>query len=116
MRRLVFMLMFMFMAVPVFMGVTMVAAAGISVGRCPLRGDPHLGFHIAYDLLQPGQQTVGIFGSDPQLLCGEGNGSFHLGQSVDLRFHFGGTVGAAEILQGIALGNQIRPSLTRFYI
>ena len=110
------MVVFVVMVMVVFVVMAMPAAAGIFVGMRRLSGDPHLRFNAAYDLLQLRQQTVGVFGGDPQLLCGEGDSSLHLGQRVDLSFHFCRTVGAAQILQGIAFGNHIRPSLIQFYI
>ena len=110
----VFMLMviivMMVMSVVVMMLVTaaaimmMLMFAGVAVmGVSAVSGvEFHLRLHLLSDLLQFGEQGVGVFGSDPKLHRGVGEYSLlHLRERVECRLHLRCAVGAVQILYPI---------------
>ena len=102
--------MLMFVIVVVMMLVTaaaimmMLMFAGVAVvGVSAVSGvEFHLRLHLLSDLLQFGEQGVGVFGGDPKLHRGVGEYRLlHLWERVECRLHLRCAVGAVQILYPI---------------
>ena len=108
---LVFMVMAMFMVM--FMLVIMIVTAaaimmmlmlaGVAVVVSAVSGvEFHLRLHLLSDLLQFGEQGVGVFSGNPKLHRGVGEYSLlHLRECVECRLHLRCAVGAVQILYPI---------------
>ena len=109
---LVFMVMAMFMVM--FMLVIMIVTAAAIMMMLMLAGvavvgvsavsgvEFHLRLHLLSDLLQFGEQGVGVFSGNPKLHRGVGEYSLlHLRECVECRLHLRCAVGAVQILYPI---------------
>jgi hypothetical protein len=66
--------------------------------------DDNVTFHGSGYVLELRDQNIRVFRSQPQLLGGKGDDSFlNQGVGIELFFHFGGAVGAAQVFHYVYL-------------
>ena len=64
--------------------------------------DHHIGFHLAGNRKNLGQQGIGILCGDLQLLGGKSDAcGYHLVHGIDFIFYTGGAVGAVQIIDDV---------------
>ena len=85
--------------------VVMVTTIAVGMMRGFFTGDDdNVTFHGSGNLLELRDQNIRVFRSQPQLLGGKGDDSFlNQGVGIELFFHFGGAVGAAQVFHYVYL-------------